>query len=462
MNGSGRNCFREFDPCILLDYLEGRLEPSARQAVEDHVSTCPECAAELASLRTVDVMLRTTPGAFHPDAEELFLFAQSGKDPDGFVSAHLVSCKECSDEVEALKEMTSIGSALPEAKKDIPPAVMRELGRLYPRARFAGWLSAIWRYVTGFPHTGVRMPVLALGTAAAAVMVVVVSLQTWHSFKETAPQIETPRTLPAAPIQKVPPAEAPSDGRGETLVLGEMGRHKAKEKADRARPERDALSAPPVSSIEPKSGGEPELSYADKLGKGKSKEEPPEKTAPVRKRSELKQTLRSSAPSPAAEAPGGMRNEEYRHKESPAREAVSGKTAAGSADLRESKISVEVRILDEHDKPLPELKWRVPGRLAERYRVVHAPAAVEEPFSARRELYDGRFQAREVEKQRGAPRLIVTIQVRRAGEAYELEGSLFEAGPAGAAKKSIRAENVARTDLENRIGQVVSSLLSQD
>lgn len=460
MSGSRKNCPQELDPSVLLDYLEGRLELTARATLEDHIRTCPACAAELASLRTVDAMLKTTPGAFHPNGEELYLFAQAGKDPDGFLLEHLVSCKECSEEVEALKEMISSGSALPEVKKTIPAAVMLELERLHPRPESSGWLSAVWGFLSGIRPSGVRMPVLALGTAAAAVMVIVVSLQTWDSFKKAAPQIEMPATVPATPVQEAPP-QAPAESSVGRAVTGETTRYKAADKEDRARAERDAPPAPALSAVEPQPAPEAELSYTDRTQKGKPKAEPPAKTIPARKRAELKQAVPSARPLPGTEAPRGMRNEAARQEEPLRRDPAVGKMPAGPADLRESKISVEVRILDEKDRPIPDLKWSVPDGLDARYTVVPAPAAVEKPLSERRELYEAEAPALELEKQRGIPELIIAIKVRRAGEAYELEGRLLDPGLVGV-KKRIRAENVARSDLESRIGYLVSSLLSPD
>lgn len=48
-------------PEAALDYLEGRLDPQMKAALEAHLSTCPECAACLERQRSVSQLLRGTP-----------------------------------------------------------------------------------------------------------------------------------------------------------------------------------------------------------------------------------------------------------------------------------------------------------------------------------------------------------------------------------------------------------------
>ena len=46
---------------MLSDYIDGELEPGARDALEEHLAGCPSCSEELESLRATVLMLRRMP-----------------------------------------------------------------------------------------------------------------------------------------------------------------------------------------------------------------------------------------------------------------------------------------------------------------------------------------------------------------------------------------------------------------
>jgi len=137
--------------------------------VEQHVQECSECAKELESLKGVlQVLEPYAEEIFCPEADELYLFARSDRDPKGFIARHIKQCPLCSHEVSKYRAACSESPEM----EPLPDVVRAAFGRVQrdrntTRQPARGKLSDLLFGV-------VRRPVLALGTAAVVVLLLVV------------------------------------------------------------------------------------------------------------------------------------------------------------------------------------------------------------------------------------------------------------------------------------------------
>lgn len=183
---------------MLLAYLEGTLSGERSATVEAHINTCHECAGELNSLGNLLGILKTEKDVFCPEPWELYEFIESGYDPEGRLAGHLEKCPLCCAEVVDYRE-TAIQKTLPseikaELKKAFPKSAQsRSSNEKKVLVRALDWLNSIFRF-----------PTLAIGTAVAAILAVIllyphgtvptfigVSSENW---KEIVPQA-TPKSL---------------------------------------------------------------------------------------------------------------------------------------------------------------------------------------------------------------------------------------------------------------------------
>lgn len=152
---------------ILLAYLEGTLSGERKAIVEAHINTCNQCAGELNSLGNLLGILKTEKEVFCPEAWELYEFIEIGNDPEGRLAGHLQNCPLCCAEVADYRE-TAI-------QKTLPIEIKAELRKVFPQsakshiandkkafAQALEWLNSIFRF-----------PALAIGTAVAAVLAVI-------------------------------------------------------------------------------------------------------------------------------------------------------------------------------------------------------------------------------------------------------------------------------------------------
>ena len=173
MTHSKEGCPDGWDPAELLAYLEEDVEPLNRAAVEEHLKGCAICSDELDSLRKWDALLREHPESFHPDPEDLYRLVSRGEDPGGHTKNHVESCRDCTEAVHLLREMLSTQGEAPQPSQVIPGSLVSRLEELYRipgRASHREPLSSFFHRLLGIRF---RLPVLALGTAAAAVIIVV-------------------------------------------------------------------------------------------------------------------------------------------------------------------------------------------------------------------------------------------------------------------------------------------------
>lgn len=153
----------------LLPYLEDMLSHEDRSTVEAHLQDCPDCSNELKEIGETTTFLRTHKEIFCPELWELYDYCQTGTDPDGRLAKHLEECPWCREAVAGCAGCTQ-DTEMPRTLRD---AVEGHYGTkpLSAAVRVAeNWFAAIARQVSSL----FRMPVLALGTVAAAVLIVVV------------------------------------------------------------------------------------------------------------------------------------------------------------------------------------------------------------------------------------------------------------------------------------------------
>jgi hypothetical protein len=128
-------------PGQLFDYLGGRLEERAAQAVADHVAACSECRslAELAGVLK-EVSHDSDARSSHPDLSELASFfygkAQSKR---SVVAAHVAACQTCASELSLYARADSEAEAYDHAavaRSEVPDAA-REMIREWEESSFA-------------------------------------------------------------------------------------------------------------------------------------------------------------------------------------------------------------------------------------------------------------------------------------------------------------------------------------
>lgn len=151
---------------MLLAYLEGTLSGERKTIVEAHINTCNQCAGELNSLGNLLGILKTEKEVFCPEPWELYEFIENGNDPEGRLAGHLEKCHLCCAEVAHYRE-TAI-------QKTLPTQIKAELKKVFPQSaksndatgktffvQALNWLNSIFRF-----------PTLAIGTAVAAILAV--------------------------------------------------------------------------------------------------------------------------------------------------------------------------------------------------------------------------------------------------------------------------------------------------
>lgn len=446
------------DPAQLLAYVDGELDASALQELKDHLSRCPFCAAELAHLRQVDSLLKMHPDAFHPDEEALFRFASRGEDPEGAIAGHLAICKYCAEDLNILQEMIEIGSKVPDQRPVLPQAVAVELRRIFPRTgRWTAW-PAIRTWFADSLKAPFRMPVLAVGTAAAVAIIAAVGLPMWRTIKKDVRSAEVLRmTEPPSPRQErsfVPadaeqaPASPPAEEPARLQEKAKRENGSVGIASDKTRPA-SVVSTPPPTGGESETTParrsrtdvlEPKLPAKVELKSGKEPERLlPQSTAEGRaapRRLEYQ-----------AAGPGGPRKSDTR----------SGALPGSLSDELHRRKPVSVHIVDSQGKSIPDLTWTVPRDLEARYRFVRKVSSDKKDASVSSRIAEVNEEAS------GSPgggegELAINVQVERKGEVYAIEAALVDSA-SNRRVKTVKEDNVPIEVAPDKIGAMVSSLL---
>jgi hypothetical protein len=157
---------------LLLPYVEDMITPAEKAGIEEHLSTCRDCASRVEELRETIAALRENKRAFCPELWELHDFARSGDDPHGVISTHVENCPFCSEELSAWKSAT-IEERMPaelwsELKTRLPKSSPKQIITSAP-----GWLHIFLDNLVRFW----KAPAMAAGAVAAVLLLVVIFYQ---------------------------------------------------------------------------------------------------------------------------------------------------------------------------------------------------------------------------------------------------------------------------------------------
>ena len=158
----------EHPDALLLPYVEDTITSAEKADVEEHLSTCDQCALRAEELREAIAALKQNKQAFCPEPWELYDFAQSGDDPHGVISLHVENCPLCSEDLRSWK------MALPE--EPMPAELWNRLRERLPRPAPKQILPGRLRWSQILLENFARFwkaPAMAAGVAAAVLVLVV-------------------------------------------------------------------------------------------------------------------------------------------------------------------------------------------------------------------------------------------------------------------------------------------------
>lgn len=153
---------------LQLPYLEGRLTPDDESKLLAHLKTCSHCTEEIEELKSWIETLSNNKQVMCPKPWEI-LESLRGNDPQGEIALHLKECRTCHREAEILKAElieTEVSDILWNQLRQNLQKDVRQPDRFI----FGQWLSEFREKVLPI----FRTPALAIGAAAAALLVVVI------------------------------------------------------------------------------------------------------------------------------------------------------------------------------------------------------------------------------------------------------------------------------------------------
>jgi hypothetical protein len=453
MTHSKEGCPDGWDPAELLAYLEEDVEPSTRAALEEHLKGCSICSEELDSLRKWDALLREHPESFHPDPEDLFRLASRGEDPAGDTKNHVESCRHCTETMRLMQEMLSAEAEAPEPSQVIPGSLVSRLEELYGipgRVSHREPLSSFFHRLLGIR---LRLPVLALGTAAAVAIIVVLVMPGPKIFWEH------PRP------DVVPPVEAPrrSIGLGQEPSRTDQFRLSDEQTRETRSPDQTGMrkeppaqpSLAPHSLPSPRAGSsEPVTHRAERdllesapgqSSKLRTSASPPEPEGRLEKK---------IAPSPATA--------DFKSKSKP--DLSAGRVAKSGLGVPKvphgTSIQVRVQIVDSAGHLVPGLRFVPPKTIDSRFSF-SGPTSREDKVAGKTQLKSEDRSAPAAVAENEAEGYLVIVTVKESQGVFDIDARLFEAPSVQgeAPTSTLNAQNVSKEDLQSRIGDLVFSLL---
>ncbi|HSB08377.1 MAG TPA: hypothetical protein VLM38_02615 [Blastocatellia bacterium] len=127
-----------------LDYLSGKTEGTETRLIEEHLSSCDECASAAALVRAIKNTVSDpgfAPSHEHPDASELasFFYASSPQEVSSPVAKHVAHCVSCAEAMAqyAAAECAASERSAASARSGGVPAKAWEMIREWEESSFA-------------------------------------------------------------------------------------------------------------------------------------------------------------------------------------------------------------------------------------------------------------------------------------------------------------------------------------
>jgi anti-sigma factor RsiW len=435
------------DTSDLLAYVEGDLDQSARLELKRHLKKCPACAAEVASLARIGMILRTHSDAFHPDEDALHRFVANGEDPGKLIEAHLASCAQCREDVDLFREMISAVPGTAPASARMPRSFVRRLDLMYQGEKPPGPAARIGNFLWDLLKLPVRAPVLALGTAAAVLVIVVVTMPMWRTFKEVA----QPRRVGPVEESRVVGETIPVETEpGERLrEVGKARRsHPMDKETTEKRPVAPALKAPAPSPLPgPRERDEQDQAMA------RTKRDLSHRPSKLRAAPVEREARRKHGKSGLMEA---YVSKDSRPSMGAAEVPLQASPSSGGKS-RGGLIPVRVSVIDSQGRQIPWLSFEPPPGLKSRYSFLGDVEPKKEALSAQRAPLE--FNMRESGRRAGQGRLVL-VRVTKSGDLYDVRASLFDSG-SERETKVIEDFRVPEDQVRAKVHSMVMSVLQE-
>ena len=481
MTADSSGCPYGWEPAKLLAYVEGALSKKEESELELHLKKCSWCRMETASLSYAHNLLLKHPLAFHPDPDDLLRFVAEGEDSESDIASHVKSCAHCAEDVAFLREMLEKGFDVPQQAPAMPPALRERLQADHGRVTHEPERENLIERIINLISSHFRIPMLAVGTAAAVVLIAALFLPQYAPF----------RGMTGVPVESFEEKQPAGAKRVMSGLSREATRHQEPKKAfsDLAKDHyerdseirsrrREGIGDRPHGFVFGKketkaSGAAVTAEEASRPSRQSAAAKPsPElersfRSSPVRKKESLRETsprVQIPALSPtdreaageqqAADIGGGVRNRMQPPQQAPAPASATESSVAAPRPRKHQPM--EVRIIDTGGRVIPWQQYALELSLPAK---PSPPSEAESPESQPVEPADKAKQAftklrSEVTAKATRPGRLLVIRIEKTGEQLRLEGKLFDQST-NSLLRTIREDNVSRKDLRTRVKELV-------
>ena len=454
MTQNGYKCPQGWDPAELLSYVEGDLSRVARREVEQHLHDCAACASEVELLRHAHDLLRRHPEVFHPDERELYELVSGDTAPNAATCAHVESCPQCQEEVAILRDMVFSTGEIPKHSAEMPKTLMRRLEWLYGSKRVVWGMSRFKALLSDLTRLPFRAPALALSTAAAMLVVAILTVPMWQTFKG-ARQLQE---MEQAPDSSSVTGERGLSEAGKERALPDMSvsgqaippeRREGRETTPYQRePKTKTGSATglslghgaPAAQKESWTAGKPGYARPRHPGYGYGATH----LGPQKRKQPEQET-------------GRLDLEKEKREESVAQRRVAAPSARVEPprERHELRAPVEIQIVDPAGNPIPWVRFEAPDQLKERYSFFEGAPREKDLSPTGRALTPQGLRAPD---DRSVAARLIRVSIERTGDFYNLTATLSEISSAQV-RKTENAVATSRQDVAEKIKALVASLL---